>query len=248
MMKIDVLSLFPHMFTALQESMIGKAIENDIVNLQITDFREYSHDKHYHVDDTPYGGGAGMLLEPQPIFRAMDHINEQDPSSKRVILLDPAGRTFDQQFASELANEKHLVFICGHYEGYDERIRSLVTDEVSLGDYVITGGELGAMVMIDAIVRLLPGVLGNDTSAKTDSFADGLLEYPQYTRPAEYRGMRVPEVLMSGNHQLIAQWRMRESLRRTLQRRPDLLKKASLTTDQKQILAELVDEDKNDVK
>ena len=246
MMKIDVLSLFPHMFTALQESMIGKAIENNIVNLQITDFREYSHDKHHHVDDTPYGGGAGMLLEPQPIFRAMDHINEQDSNPKRVILLDPAGRTFDQQFASELANENHLVFICGHYEGYDERIRSLVTDEVSLGDYVITGGELGAMVMIDAIVRLLPGVLGNDTSAKTDSFADGLLEYPQYTRPAEYRGMRVPEVLMSGNHQLITQWRMRESLRRTLQRRPDLLKKATLTTEQKQILAELVDE--NNVK
>ena len=246
MMKIDVLSLFPHMFTALQESMIGKAIENNIVNLQITDFREYSHDKHHHVDDTPYGGGAGMLLEPQPIFRAMDHINEQDSNPKRVILLDPAGRTFDQQFASELANENHLVFICGHYEGYDERIRSLVTDEVSLGDYVITGGELGAMVMIDAIVRLLPGVLGNDTSAKTDSFADGLLEYPQYTRPAEYRGMRVPEVLMSGIHQFITQWRMRESLRRTLQRRPDLLKKATLTTEQKQILAELVDE--NNVK
>lgn len=243
MMKIDVLSLFPNMFTALQESMIGKALENNIVDLQITDFRDYSHDKHHHVDDTPYGGGAGMLLEPQPIFRAMDHINEQDPNYKRVILLDPAGRTFDQQFASELAHEDHLVFICGHYEGYDERIRSLVTDEVSLGDYVITGGELGAMVMIDAIVRLLPGVLGNDTSAKTDSFADGLLEYPQYTRPAEYRGMRVPEVLMSGNHQLIAQWRMRESLRRTLQRRPDLLKKATLTTEQKHILAELVNDD-----
>lgn len=243
MMKIDVLSLFPNMFTALQESMIGKALENNIVDLQITDFRDYSHDKHHHVDDTPYGGGAGMLLEPQPIFRAMDHINEQDPNPKRVILLDPAGRTFDQQFASELAHEDHLVFICGHYEGYDERIRSLVTDEVSLGDYVITGGELGAMVMIDAIVRLLPGVLGNDTSAKTDSFADGLLEYPQYTRPAEYRGMRVPEVLMSGNHQLIAQWRMRESLRRTLQRRPDLLKKATLTTEQKHILAELVNDD-----
>ncbi len=243
MMKIDVLSLFPNMFTALQESMIGKALENNIVDLQITDFRDYSHDKHHHVDDTPYGGGAGMLLEPQPIFRAMDHINEQDPNPKRVILLDPAGHTFDQQFASELAHEDHLVFICGHYEGYDERIRSLVTDEVSLGDYVITGGELGAMVMIDAIVRLLPGVLGNDTSAKTDSFADGLLEYPQYTRPAEYRGMRVPEVLMSGNHQLIAQWRMRESLRRTLQRRPDLLKKATLTTEQKHILAELVNDD-----
>lgn len=239
MMKIDVLSLFPHMFDALRESMIGKAIDRGIIDLQVTDFRDYSHDKHHHVDDTPYGGGAGMLLEPQPIFEAMDAINAQDNAPKRVILLDPAGRTFNHQFATELAHEDHLVFICGHYEGYDERIRTLVTDEVSLGDYVITGGELGAMVMIDAIARLVPGVLGNHVSAETDSFADGLLEYPQYTRPPEYRGMKVPAVLMSGNHQLINQWRMRESLRRTLQRRPDLLRHKQLTSEQQRILKEL---------
>ena len=222
-MQIDVLSLFPNMFEPLRESMIGKAIERELLNFDVVDYRSYSHDKHHHVDDTPYGGGAGMLLKPEPLFEAMDGINERHPSPKRVILMDPAGKKFNHQAARELSQEDHLVFICGHYEGYDERIRTLVTDEYSLGDYVLTGGELPAMVMIDAIVRLLPGVLGNDESAHTDSFENGLLEYPQYTRPPEYRGMKVPEVLQNGNHQLIARWRQKESLRRTYLRRPDLL-------------------------
>lgn len=187
-MQIDVLSLFPNMFEPLRESMIGKAIERELLNFDVVDYRSYSHDKHHHVDDTPYGGGAGMLLKPEPLFEAMDGVNERHPGPKRVILMDPAGKKFNHQAARALSQEDHLVFICGHYEGYDERIRTLVTDEYSLGDYVLTGGELPAMVMIDAIVRLLPGVLGNDESAHTDSFENGLLEYPQYTRPPEYRG------------------------------------------------------------
>lgn len=201
-MKIDVLTLFPRMFQGpLTESIIGKAIDRDLLKVDVVNFRDYTDNKHLNVDDYPYGGGAGMLLKAQPIFDAVDAINEKAPETKkRVILLDPAGIPFTQSVAEELAEEEHLVFICGHYEGYDERIRTLVTDEISLGDYVLTGGELGAMVMIDATVRLLPEVLGNDQSAKTDSHSTGLLEHPQYTRPAEYRGMKVPDVLISGNH------------------------------------------------
>lgn len=246
MMRIDVLSLFPDMFAPLTQSMIGKAIENGVVDFNVVDFRQYSHDKHHHVDDTPYGGGAGMLLKPEPIFEAMADLNEQAPGPKRVILMDPAGRTFDQQAAHELATSDHLVFLCGHYEGYDERIRSLVTDEFSLGDFVLTGGELPAMTMIDATVRLLPGVLGNDVSARTDSFENGLLEYPQYTRPAEYRGMAVPEVLQNGNHQLIAQWRLKESLRRTYQRRPELLDQLDLSKEAQALLREVIREEQTD--
>lgn len=197
-MRIDVLSLFPDMFAPMTQSVIGKALERDLLEFSVTDFRKYSKDKHMHVDDTPYGGGAGMLLKPEPIFDAMADINAAHPGNKRVILLDPAGKRFDQQAARDLAQESHLVFICGHYEGYDERIRTLVTDEYSLGDFVLTGGELGAMMMIDATARLLPGVLGNTESAHTDSFENGLLEYPQYTRPADYEGMQVPEVLQMG--------------------------------------------------
>lgn len=201
-MKIDVLTLFPRMFQGpLTESIIGKAIDKDLLQVNVMNFRDYTDNKHQNVDDYPYGGGAGMLLKAQPIFAAIDAINEEAPDTKkRVILLDPAGVPFTQAVAEELAEEEHLVFICGHYEGYDERIRTLVTDEISLGDYVLTGGELGAMVMIDATVRLLPEVLGNDQSAKTDSHSTGLLEHPQYTRPAEYRGMKVPDVIISGNH------------------------------------------------
>ena len=213
----------------------------------MTDFRQYTTDKHNHVDDAPFGGGAGMLLQAQPIFDAMDAIHEQtkDQYSKgRVILMDPAGRKFDQAYAKEFAQEDHLTFICGHYEGYDERIRNLVTDEASLGDYVLTGGELAAMVMIDATVRFVPGVLGNMSSPMGDSFSNGLLEYPQYTRPADFRGMKVPEVLTSGNHQKIKEWRMRESLRRTLRRRPDLLKTAKLSREQQLMLEDIkLDED-----
>ena len=226
------------MFQPLKESILGKAIDKGLLDIEITDFRDYTTQKQRHVDDTPYGGGAGMLLQAQPIFDALAATQAKAKSKGRIILLDPAGRKFDQSVAEELAQEEHLTFICGHYEGYDERIRTLVTDEISLGDYVLTGGELGAMVMIDATVRLLPDVLGNRESAQTDSFSTGLLEYPQYTRPADFRGMKVPEVLTSGNHQKIAEWRHKESLRRTYERRPDMLVDYPLTPQEKEWLAE----------
>lgn len=240
-MKIDVLTLFPRMFQGpLSESIIGKAISKNLLQVNVMNFRDYTDNKHQNVDDYPYGGGAGMLLKAQPIFAAIDAINEEAPDTKkRVILLDPAGVPFTQAVAEELAEEEHLVFICGHYEGYDERIRTLVTDEISLGDYVLTGGELGAMVMIDATVRLLPEVLGNDQSAKTDSHSTGLLEHPQYTRPAEYRGMKVPDVIISGNHKKIKEWQDKESIRRTMERRPDMLENVSLSAEQQKYLEEL---------
>lgn len=239
-MKIDVLTLFPRMFEGpMSESIIGKAVEKNLLSIDVLNFRDFSGNKHQHVDDYPYGGGAGMLLKAQPIFDAFDHLQEKHPDTKkRVILLDPAGEPFNQKKAEELAEAEHLVFICGHYEGYDERIRSIVTDEISLGDYVLTGGELGAMVVIDATVRLLPEVLGNEESAVTDSFSTGLLEHPHYTRPASYREMDVPEVLLSGNHKLIEEWREKESLRRTLERRPDLLDHVELTDQQKNWIEE----------
>ncbi len=204
----------------------------------MTDFRDYTTNKQRHVDDTPYGGGAGMLLQAQPIYDALDAIAAKNDGLGKVILLDPAGRKFDQKVAEELSQEKHLTFICGHYEGYDERIRERVTDEISLGDFVLTGGELGAMVVIDATVRLLPDVLGNRESALGDSFSMGLLEYPQYTRPADFRGMKVPEVLTSGNHQKIAEWRNKEALRRTYERRPDLLENYELSAQEEKWLRE----------
>ena len=242
-MRIDILSLFPDMFDAtLGQSIVGRAQDDGFVDIKVTDFRQYTTDKHRHVDDAPFGGGAGMLLQAQPILDAMDAIEQETKDTYpkgRVILMDPAGRRFDQDFAMELAQEEHLTFICGHYEGYDERIRQLVTDEASLGDYVLTGGELAAMVMVDATVRFVPGVLGNMSSPMGDSFSNGLLEYPQYTRPADFRGMKVPEVLTSGNHEKIREWRMRESLKRTLERRPDLLKNAKLSREQQIILQDL---------
>ncbi|MEO3732450.1 tRNA (guanosine(37)-N1)-methyltransferase TrmD [Lactiplantibacillus plantarum] len=239
-MQIDILSLFPEMFAGpLHESMIGNAIENDVINVDVTNFRDFTTDKHNHVDDYPYGGGAGMLLQPQPIFDALASVQEKQPAPGRVILLDPAGVQFNQHFAEDFAQEEHLTFICGHYEGYDERIRSLVTDEVSLGDYVLTGGELGAMVMIDATVRLLPGVLGNSESAPGDSFSSGLLEYPQYTRPADFRGMKVPDILLSGDHGKIDDWRLEQALKRTYERRPDMLTGLSLSGKAKQMLADI---------
>lgn len=243
-MRIDVLTLFPGMFAGpMGESIIGKAREKDLLEMNVSNFRDYSDNKHHTVDDYPYGGGAGMLLKAQPIFDNLAAIEQATPTTKkRVILLDPAGKKFDQKMAEEFSQEEHLIFICGHYEGYDERIRTLVTDEVSLGDYVLTGGELGAMVMIDATVRLLPEVLGNETSAQTDSHSTGLLEHPQYTRPADFRGLAVPEVLLNGNHKLIEEWRLKESLRRTYTRRPDMLAKLDLTPEMKKLLAEIKSE------
>lgn len=248
-MRIDVLTLFPGMFAGpMGESIIGKAREKDLLEMNVSNFRDYSDNKHHTVDDYPYGGGAGMLLKAQPIFDNLAAIEQATPTTKkRVILLDPAGKKFDQRMAEEFSQEEHLIFICGHYEGYDERIRTLVTDEVSLGDYVLTGGELGAMVMIDATVRLLPEVLGNETSAQTDSHSTGLLEHPQYTRPADFRGLAVPEVLLNGNHKLIEEWRLKESLRRTYTRRPDMLAKLELTPEMKKLLAEIKNELSQDI-
>ncbi|EOT27898.1 tRNA (guanine-N(1)-)-methyltransferase [Enterococcus saccharolyticus subsp. saccharolyticus ATCC 43076] len=246
MMRIDVLTLFPRMFEGpMGESIIGKAREKGLLEMNVSNFRDFSDNKHQTVDDYPYGGGAGMLLKVQPIYDNIKAIEQETPTTKkRVILLDPAGKPFNQAMAEEFSQEEHLVFICGHYEGYDERIRSLVTDEVSLGDYVLTGGELGAMVMIDATVRLLPDVLGNTISAQTDSHSTGLLEHPQYTRPASFNDMDVPAVLMNGNHKLIEEWQLKESLRRTYLRRPDMLETFALTDQMKKMLKEIEAEEK----
>ncbi|MCC9907449.1 tRNA (guanosine(37)-N1)-methyltransferase TrmD [Streptococcus agalactiae] len=235
MMKIDILTLFPEMFAPLEHSIVGKAKERGLLEINYHNFRENA-EKSRHVDDEPYGGGQGMLLRAQPIFDTIDKIDAQ---KARVILLDPAGRTFDQDFAEELSKEDELIFICGHYEGYDERIKSLVTDEVSLGDFVLTGGELAAMTMVDATVRLIPEVIGKETSHQDDSFSSGLLEYPQYTRPYDYLGMTVPDVLMSGHHENIRKWRLEQSLRKTLERRPDLLENYGMTDEERLILEKI---------
>ncbi|MCM3713171.1 tRNA (guanosine(37)-N1)-methyltransferase TrmD [Alkalihalobacillus oceani] len=239
-MKIDVLSLFPEMFTGvINTSILKQAQEREAVKIQVVDFRAYADNKHRKVDDYPYGGGAGMVLSPQPLFDAVEALKEESHTKPRVILLCPQGERYSQQKAEELAGEEHLILLCGHYEGYDERIREhLVTDEISIGDYVLTGGELGAMVIIDSVARLLPGVLGNEESSVTDSFSTGLLEHPHYTRPADFRGMKVPDVLLSGHHKNIEAWREKEALRRTWQRRPDLLVQGPLSEQQRRWLKE----------
>ena len=231
-MKIDILTLFPDMFAPLEHSIVGKAKERGLLDINYHNFRENA-EKARHVDDEPNGGGQGMLLRAQPIFDTYDKIAAKNP---RVILLDPAGRTFDQSYAEELAQENELIFICGHYEGYDERIKTLVTDEISIGDFVLTGGELAAMTMIDATVRLIPEVIGKEASHQDDSFSSGLLEYPQYTRPYDFRGMTVPDVLMSGHHKNIRRWRLEESLRKTYLRRPDLLETYDFSKEEAEIL------------
>ena len=221
-MKIDVLTLFPAMFAGpLDESIIKRAREAGLLDLSIHQLRDYAHDRHRTVDDRPFGGGPGMLLKPEPIFEAVESLASDQA---RVVLLSPSGRTFNQATAQELAKVEHLVLVSGHYEGFDERVReNLADDELSIGDYVLTNGALPVMVVIDAVTRLLPGVLGDDSSAVEESFSHGLLEYPQFTRPAEFRGMKVPEVLLSGNHAAIAKWRAEQARLRTSERRPDLL-------------------------
>ena len=225
-MKIDVLTLFPAMFAGpLDESIIKRAREAGLLDLAIHNLRDYTHDRHNTVDDRPFGGGPGMLLKPEPIFEAVESLARE---GTRVILLSPAGRPFNQDIARELAGLEHLLLVSGHYEGFDERVRErLAQDELSIGDYVLTNGALPVMVIIDAVTRLLPGVLGDAESAQVDSFSQGLLEYPQYTRPADFRGMKVPEVLLSGNHAEIARWRAEQARLRTVERRPDLLEKRS---------------------
>ncbi len=221
-MKIDVLTLFPAMFAGpLDESIIKRAREAGLLDLTIHNLRDYAHDRHRTVDDRPFGGGPGMLLKPEPIFEAVEKLAGE---SAKVILLSPAGRPFSQAIARELSVVPHVLFVSGHYEGFDERVREqLADDELSIGDYVLTNGALPVMVIVDAVTRLLPGALGDDTSSHDESFSHGLLEYPQYTRPAEFRGMKVPEVLLSGNHAQIARWRAEQARLRTEQRRPDLL-------------------------
>lgn len=238
-MKIDVLTLFPDMFKTLDHSIVGRAKALGQVDMSFINFRDFSTNKHHKVDDYPYGGGAGMLLTPQPIFDAFDSIEAKSP---RVILTTPTGKPFNQQMAEEWAREEHLIFLCGHYEGFDQRIHDeLATDEVSIGDFVLTGGELATMVMIDATVRLLPDVLGDQASHEDDSFSTGLLEYPHYTRPADFRGLKVPDVLLSGNHARIETWRREQSLERTYRRRPDLLEQLELSEDDKKFLQSLRD-------
>jgi tRNA (guanine37-N1)-methyltransferase len=225
-MKIDVLTLFPAMFAGpLDESIIKRAREAGRLDLAIHNLRDYAHDRHKTVDDRPFGGGPGMLLKPEPIFEAVESLAHE---GTRVILLSPAGRPFNQAIAGDLAGLEHLLMVSGHYEGFDERVREqLADDELSIGDYVLTNGALPVMVIIDAVTRLLPGVLGDEDSAQQDSFSQGLLEFPQYTRPADFRGMTVPEVLLSGNHAEIARWRAEQARLRTEERRPDLLAKRS---------------------
>ena len=243
-MQIDILTLFPQMFQSpFSSSILKRAIEQRLITINIYNIRDYTHDKHHIVDDYVYGGGSGMVLKPEPIFEAVESIKSDIPlkqgaSILPIILLTPQGRPFSQQVALELSKCSHLILICGHYEGVDERVREyLATDEISIGDYVLSGGELAAMVIVDAAVRLLPGVLGSEASPLDDSHTTGLLEYPQYTRPPVYRGWSVPEVLLSGNHAQITKWRREQAILRTLKRRPELLDKANLCLEEVQLIS-----------
>ena len=242
-MRIDVLTIFPQMFDVpFSFGIFKRAIDQNLVNINVHNIRDYTHDKHHTVDDYPYGGGPGMVFKPEPIFEAVAAVkaqisDESEAAEPPIILLSPQGRLFNQQIATELSSYSHLILVCGHYEGIDERVvEHLVTDEISIGDYVLTGGELPALVVVDAVIRLLPGVLGSENSAQEESHVNGLLEYPQYTRPSDFRGWPVPEVLLSGNHAQIARWRREQVLRRTVERRPDLIDKSKLGQEEKQLV------------
>jgi len=245
-MQIDILTLFPQMFQGpFSVGILKRAIDRGLIQVNIHNIRDYTHDKHHTVDDYAYGGGAGMVLKPEPIFEAVESIKSevslrQGVSQLPIILLTPQGRLFCQHIAQELSRYSHLILICGRYEGVDERVgEHLVTDEISIGDYVLGGGELAAMVVVDAVARLLPGVLGSEVSSLDDSHTTGLLEYPQYTRPDIYRGWAVPEVLLSGDHAQVARWRREQAILRTLKRRPELLDKANLSPGERQLLERL---------
>ena len=242
-MRFDVLTLFPNMFSSpFQESIVGKAVDRGFVEIRMINIRDFTLDKHQIVDDAPYGGGQGMVMKVEPIVRAIEFVKSEDPST-RTVYLTPQGKPFDQNKARELSFHSHLVLLCGRYEGVDERVREFFVDEeISIGDYVLTGGELAAMVIIDAVSRLLPGVLGSERSAEEDSFCESLLEHPQYTRPFDFRGRSVPEVLLSGNHGAISFWRRREALKQTSIRRPDLIAKAELTKEDQKLLQEILKE------
>ena len=251
-MRFDVFTLFPEMFSGpLDSSILKRAAVQNLVNFNIHNIRDYTHDRHNTADDYAYGGGAGMVMKPEPVFEAVETIKSQAvdlaDSKPHVILLTPQGRRFNHQLAEELAQKDWLMLLCGHYEGVDERIREhLVEDEISIGDYVLTGGEVASMVVLDAVVRLLPGVLGSGESLLYESHTEGLLEYPQYTRPEVFRQWHVPEVLLSGNHAEIAKWRREQSIKRTAQRRPDILEAAQLTEKEKEFVAEILAERNED--
>lgn len=240
-MKFDVLTLFPEMLTAyLQQGVLGRAVKRGLVDVNLINIRDFAKGTHKTTDDRPYGGGEGMVMKPGPIYRALKSVDRVDGRSP-VILLSPQGKLFDQSIAWEMSGWDQLILVCGRYEGVDERIKLTCIDmELSIGDYILSGGELGAMVIVDAVSRLIPGVLGSERSNLEDSFEDGLLEYPQYTRPRVFQDKEVPEILLSGNHEKIRVWRKKESLKRTLEKRPDLLKQAKLTPEDKAILAELL--------
>jgi tRNA (guanine37-N1)-methyltransferase len=244
-MRFDILTLFPGMISSpLQESILGKAIQRGLIEVRATNIRDFARDKHRVVDDTPYGGGQGMVMKVEPVAQAIEWITSQNPSAW-TIYLTPQGKPFDQDTARALSARSHLILLCGRYEGVDERVRELFVDEeISIGDYILTGGELAAMVVIDAVSRFLPGVLGSDRSAEEDSFSNFLLEYPQYTRPYEFKGRRVPDVLLSGNHAAISLWRRREALKRTRTRRPDLIAKARLPLEDQKLLEETLHENR----
>jgi tRNA (guanine37-N1)-methyltransferase len=250
-MHIDILTIFPQMFeTPFSFGIFKRAIDDGLISISPVNIRDYAHDKHHTTDDYPYGGGAGMVMKPEPIFEAVEAIKadlEDKDAELPVILLTPQGRPFTHKIAQELAKHPRIVLICGHYEGVDERVvENLATDTISIGDYVLTGGELPAMVVADAVLRLVPGVLGSEESPLEDSHASGLLEYPQYTRPADYRGMKVPEILLSGNHARIAKWRREQIFKRTLEKRPELLDKADLGLEDKRLVQRIIKADKKD--
>ena len=235
-MRFDVLTLFPEMFTPVKESILGRALDNNLIELNLINFREFSTDKSKHVDDTPYGGGAGMVIKPEPVYDAYKSIVEGLENKPKVIYLSPKGKVFNQKIARELAKEEHLILLCGHYEGIDQRlIDEIVDEEISIGDYVLTGGEIPAMVLIDSVSRYVEGVLNKD-SIIDESFSNGLLEYPQYTKPENFEGEKVPEILLSGHHEKINRWRREKSLETTYKKRPELLKKINLTNEDKKYL------------
>lgn len=244
-MRIDFISLFPEMFAGpLGHSILKRAQEAELLHINVVNPRDFTFDKHHTVDDTPFGGGSGMVMKPEPFFRAVESINQTSTiTNRRVVLMCPGGARLDQEKVKELAKYEQLILLCGHYEGVDERVRLYLADEtISIGDYVLTGGELPAMIVADAVARMLPGVLGSSNSAPQDSFYNGLLEYPQYTRPREFNGMETPEVILSGDHAKINRWRHKQSLKNTLERRPDLLKNKELSVDDAKLLAEIIAE------
>ncbi|MGI6484933.1 MAG: tRNA (guanosine(37)-N1)-methyltransferase TrmD [Tepidanaerobacteraceae bacterium] len=240
MLYIHILTLFTEFFSSpLNVSIIKRAQEKQLVKIDIVDIRDFSRDKHKKVDDYPYGGGCGMVMKPEPIFEAVEYATKAHSTTKRrIILLSPQGVLFNQKLSRDLAEEEHLVLICGHYEGVDERVKTLITDEISIGDYILTGGEIPALTVVDALIRHIPGVLGSELSPEDESFSNGLLEYPQYTRPEVYRGMVVPKVLLSGNHKEIQLFRRKEALKRTFRKRPDLFKKLKLSELDESLLNE----------